>query len=618
MRRIFLIVAVITLFRCALPCTGAELFMVHDVDTEVSLRSGMTFYRDPSGSMTLETIRGVEFYPWEAASFGVTSDAIWGRFQVENQLDRAGLWYAILNTSRMDEVDAYVVHNSGGVEHFSGGNLRARSTLAVDDKYPVFPLRLEAGEKVDFFWCIRSETQIRFPVFLSGSLSFAGRESRDDFFFALVFGYLLALIAIALITSVLAGDRGYLIYAAFMGSVFLAFLVSSGYYAWFSLPAGAFMSKTGLILSGHIGIVLLLAYVRHLLDLKQVMPRLDRWVTWLARCVAVVTPLPIWFPFRTVFPLFIWEVVIIQAGLLVLSVAACWHGVRGARFYALAWVVFWVFQCLSLLPWISFQPIHRLPVVYVMLGAVGSGTLFLMAMADRVRGIRLASFEAQGQVLELERQVTRELRSRLHQEKLLIRDLHDGIGGLTANVAILAEVGRRSALSREDELRFEAISELAAAGGVEIRSLMNSLEVRQMRWPDVFEHCNVLGQVLVESHGIDFEFRETGYDTQADPGVFAGLSLLKVVREALNNAVKHSHCTRLLVDCAFSPGKVELRVRDDGQGMGEVREEGRGLGNMRSRIEELGGTMRIRSQEGLELLFQLPLPIPDLLGTGEA
>jgi len=87
------------------------------------------------------------------------------------------------------------------------------------------------------------------------------------------------------------------------------------------------------------------------------------------------------------------------------------------------------------------------------------------------------------------------------------------------------------------------------------------------------------------------------------------------VREALHNAVKHSQGTRVTLAVRLDHGRLEITVRDDGQGFDPGRPAAGighdGLANIRSRMEEVGGTCTIESApgRGTEVRLVRPLPI---------
>lgn len=94
-------------------------------------------------------------------------------------------------------------------------------------------------------------------------------------------------------------------------------------------------------------------------------------------------------------------------------------------------------------------------------------------------------------------------------------------------------------------------------------------------------------------------------------------SLFLVVREAVNNAVKHAAPLAVSLTVRIAAGRLMLTIEDDGQGFDPERalaasEPGQrsGLPNMRRRIEELGGAFTIRSRPtgGTAVTLDVPLP----------
>lgn len=86
----------------------------------------------------------------------------------------------------------------------------------------------------------------------------------------------------------------------------------------------------------------------------------------------------------------------------------------------------------------------------------------------------------------------------------------------------------------------------------------------------------------------------------------AEVVLLRTVQEALNNVVRHSGATRVDVVMRFDEDGVSLEVRDDGRGFGDAL-EGFGLRGMRARLEQVGGTLSLSSDEGASVLVEVPL-----------
>ncbi len=91
------------------------------------------------------------------------------------------------------------------------------------------------------------------------------------------------------------------------------------------------------------------------------------------------------------------------------------------------------------------------------------------------------------------------------------------------------------------------------------------------------------------------------------------LQLLRIVQEALTNARKHAHASKVAIRVANGGPTMEVIVSDDGQGF--EPEQGRGagrphfgLGTMRERAEAIGAEFGIDSQPGAGTQVRVRLP----------
>jgi signal transduction histidine kinase len=91
-------------------------------------------------------------------------------------------------------------------------------------------------------------------------------------------------------------------------------------------------------------------------------------------------------------------------------------------------------------------------------------------------------------------------------------------------------------------------------------------------------------------------------------------SLLMAIKEALNNAAKHSGATELRLRIHWEGQRLIVVVQDNGKGFdaGAMKSERNGLANMAQRMSELGGHCLITSQpdQGCRVEFSVPLTHP--------
>ncbi len=123
--------------------------------------------------------------------------------------------------------------------------------------------------------------------------------------------------------------------------------------------------------------------------------------------------------------------------------------------------------------------------------------------------------------------------------------------------------------------------------------------------------CHFAGQFL-RNRSLRCRF-ELAADLPALPlNTHQRYGLLLAVKEALNNAIKHSGGSELRLAIRLDGPMLIVEIRDNGRGLagGEDLPGADGLENMRNRLRQLGGTAQISSPpgEGTCVQFRLPLP----------
>jgi PAS domain S-box-containing protein len=213
-------------------------------------------------------------------------------------------------------------------------------------------------------------------------------------------------------------------------------------------------------------------------------------------------------------------------------------------------------------------------------------------------------------VKQYEDRIEEEKRHLAEKEKLL-RDLHDGIGGITTNISMLAELAKSSDAIPYIKKTLSTISELSREGLSEIRNFMNSLDTRDMNWQTLLAEIRNQGNAMIGPHGMSFDLTSSIEDTDDQPGSLLCLNLFKIYREALTNIIKHSQAKTVKAELSINRSRLRLAIQDDGVGAGNGRVGGRGLSNMQARARDLGGEITLASQCGTCVTLEIPMPLQD-------
>jgi signal transduction histidine kinase len=231
-----------------------------------------------------------------------------------------------------------------------------------------------------------------------------------------------------------------------------------------------------------------------------------------------------------------------------------------------------------------------------------AGLLGLAEILLQNAGLHEANIRQSRISLEKERMYSRE------KEKML-KDLHDGVGGIVTNVNLLAEMALSSPALHDARRALSAISELSREGLSEIRSFMKSLDNKDANWHTLAVDFRLFGKNVVESHGMSFDIETNISNTEDQPGSLLCLSLFRIYKEALTNIIKHSQADTVKAAFDVSPERLFLSVQDNGIGLRQGMKKCRGISNMRARAEEVGGTLSLTSDKGVCVSLEVPLPV---------
>jgi PAS domain S-box-containing protein len=211
-------------------------------------------------------------------------------------------------------------------------------------------------------------------------------------------------------------------------------------------------------------------------------------------------------------------------------------------------------------------------------------------------------------VRQYRQRIDEEKRHQQEKEKILM-DIHDGIGGITTNISLLAEVAQKAQSPEDVNRALSTISSLSREGLGEIRSLMHSLDSKDLSWHTLIAELRNQGMSTLKAHKISFEMTSEIDNDSGEPGSILYLNLFRIYREALTNIVKHSQATGVVVSLQVGQGRLTLTVKDNGSGKHHsvTLVRGRGLANMKTRATEIGGTVTVSNDEGTCVCVAVPL-----------
>ncbi|WP_246174929.1 sensor histidine kinase [Bradyrhizobium paxllaeri] len=213
-----------------------------------------------------------------------------------------------------------------------------------------------------------------------------------------------------------------------------------------------------------------------------------------------------------------------------------------------------------------------------------------------------------------------------HERTRLMRDLHDGLGGQLVSIVALSERGNGSA----------GIGDAARAALKDLRLVIDSMDDIGGDLMLALGSWRERAMAQLRPHDIALDWRAVapqGLPVHPELRPWHVIQIVRLLDEALTNAVKHANAKRITVRIETLAGADGLErgcitVEDDGKGF-EITSDGaaagaikaaRGLRNMRSRAARCGAELELSScaqgtdqgaDRGTRVRLTLPHRFPD-------
>lgn len=187
----------------------------------------------------------------------------------------------------------------------------------------------------------------------------------------------------------------------------------------------------------------------------------------------------------------------------------------------------------------------------------------------------------------------------LKERNRIAREIHDNVGHLLSRSIL--QIGALLAIYKEDTALSPHLNGLKASLDEAMNSIRNSVHNLHNESIDLKNSLQNLTD--------HFEFCPVRLDCEVSGQVPKEIKycFIAIVKEALNNTMKHSNATKVSVTVKEHPGLYQLLVEDNGTKVFSASDSaGMGLSNMRDRVEALHGIIHITTEQGVRIFISIP------------
>ena len=249
--------------------------------------------------------------------------------------------------------------------------------------------------------------------------------------------------------------------------------------------------------------------------------------------------------------------------------------------------------------------ISQLGFIYLFLSIIAGFLQFTITSSeklnDELKKLRDTSKEHELLIEEknrrlIEKQDAELYAATLQERNRIAREIHDNVGHMLTRSIL--QVGAIKTINSNEALKepLEGLHETLNTAMTNIRNSVHDLH------DESIDLKSAINEIIdsVDSFTVNLQF-----DMSHDVPKNIKYCFISIAKEAVNNALKHSNGTQLDIIMQEHPAFYQLLIHDNGTTSKVGVSEGIGLTNMRDRVKNLGGNIKISSENGFKILVSI-------------
>lgn len=200
----------------------------------------------------------------------------------------------------------------------------------------------------------------------------------------------------------------------------------------------------------------------------------------------------------------------------------------------------------------------------------------------------------------------------LRERGRIARDIHDDLGLRVTELVLEGEVAQREpSVSPAARTHFEIMCNEAREALKVMDEVLWAINPRRDNLREFTTYVCGYTQKLLKNTNIQCELDVEPKMSSEPFELPLRRNLLLAVKEALNNVVKHSHATELLLKIRWQGKRLTVTVSDNGRGfdLASANAQRNGLANLANRMHDVGGEFSLTSSPGRGCRVEFSTPL---------
>jgi two-component system sensor histidine kinase DesK len=217
---------------------------------------------------------------------------------------------------------------------------------------------------------------------------------------------------------------------------------------------------------------------------------------------------------------------------------------------------------------------------------------------------QLQQSEHQNQLLqkELEKQKSIE-----QERERISHDMHDDLGAGISALKLQAEFLKQRAENDDLKSDIDELLKTSEEMNLSMREMLWSLNSGNDTLGSFIDYSKMYAHNFLKKTKIQLAIEDKNIIFETTITTEQRRNLFLCLKEALNNAYKHSESDQLKLSFIQKDKEFMMKISDNGIGINPEKAEGNGLRNMRRRMKEQNGHCEVTTENGTHLFFRIDL-----------
>ncbi|SHM22591.1 hypothetical protein SAMN05444266_10750 [Chitinophaga jiangningensis] len=394
----------VTLFR--LPAWADTIHISKNFPLQLAEYGQLEFLLDPSGKMQFkDALHSTSFEKLkkQIPNFGLTKDAIWLRFTIQNTSGENDLMFNVTYPI-LDLIDLYYPDADGRYQMIPGGELRPFKSRPVIHQNFIYNINIPNTTSQTFYLRIQSRETILVPIYIGTSREIYNKLYNDDLLLSLYIGIILVMVFYNTFIFFSVRDWSYFYYILYILFVGLTQMIIHGFGYRFFWHDNLFITEQSVNWAGALSGIAVLLFVQNFLHVKEKAPWAYRIFTLFIIVYSSTLVLSVLGYYSIAYAMIDFLAITGVSFILLFAISQAFRQSKPARIFVFAWTIFILAVITFVLKDIGIIPYNIFTSHILVIGSGMEVVLLSFALADKINTFKAEKEASQALALQISKE----------------------------------------------------------------------------------------------------------------------------------------------------------------------------------------------------------------------